>query len=358
MFKFKKSIIKTDRISNYSFRSQNKLNLDRNEKVLPLTIKGKRKLNKYFEKLDINLYPNLSAAYKRLSKYVRFKKENILITEGVSGAIKNILDSTYIDKKVEIIVPKPSFALYKIFSKIYSFSVKTYSYNKNFNLDINKITKLISKKTSIVFITFPNIPVEGEIKFSEIKELANILYKNKILLVIDEVYYPFNKSSAISLVKKFTNIVIMRSFSKAYGLAGARIGYMVSSKSNIKNFSKSKGGYETNMLSVQAMNFALDNIKLTTDYVKETRLGFKILKEFLKKYKINFFGGNNSNFIFINLKSTSQAKKIYEKLKAKKIMIRFGFEKPLHKGLVITGCPPKQMKKFINEFKKIYSWKI
>ena len=103
------------------------------------------------------------------------------------------------------------------------------------------------------------------------------------------------------------------------------------------------------------MNFALDNIKPTTDYVKKTRLGFKILKEFLKKYQINFFVCINSNFIFINLKSTSQAKKIYEKLKAKKIMIRFGFKKPLHKGLVITGCPPKQMKKFINEFKKIYS---
>ena len=100
----------------------------------------------------------------------------------------------------------------------------------------------VSKNTSIVFLTFPNIPIEGNIDLKFIKKLAKFLIKEKILLVIDEVYFPFNKFSALSLVKKFNNLVIMRSFSKAFGLAGARIGYIVSNKKKLKFFQIQKAG--------------------------------------------------------------------------------------------------------------------
>jgi histidinol-phosphate aminotransferase len=355
VFKFKKSIIETVRFSNYTDRSNNILNLDRNEKVQSLTNLHKKKLNKYFNKLNLNLYPNLKETYKKLSKYIRCKIDNILITEGVSGAIKNILDSTYIDRKIEIIVPKPSFALYEIYSKIYNFKVKTYTYGNDYTLNLQNIFKLTSKNTSIVFITFPNIPVEGEIKLSAIVELVKFLNKKKILLVVDEVYYPFNKSSAIKLVKRYKNIVIMRSFSKAFGLAGARIGYMISNSANIKKISKSKGGYETNMLSAQAMNYMLDNTKITKRYVNDVRMGFVYLKKQLKKLKVNFYGGSESNFIYIDLKNRNKTKKICRLLKAKKIIVRSELEKPFEKGFVLTGCPTKQMKKFVIAFTKIYT---
>ena len=118
MFKFKKSIEKVNRTSNIEDRSSIKLRLDRNEKILDLDNNYKKQFNKYINRLNINLYPNLEPTYKKLSKFLRLDRKNILITEGVSGAIKNILDSTNITKKTEIIVPNPSFALYKIYSKI------------------------------------------------------------------------------------------------------------------------------------------------------------------------------------------------------------------------------------------------
>ena len=146
----------------------------------------------------------------------------------------------------------------------------------------------------------------------------------------------------------------MRSFSKAYGLAGARIGYLLSNKKNIKVFSSTKGGYETNMLSAHAIHFVLDNYKITQNYIKDVRNGLNYLKKQLKKIKIKFYGGTNSNFIFINLNNRLLAKKIFNKLKKEKIIVRYGYNDPFDKGILLTGCPLIQMKKFFISFKKIY----
>ncbi len=354
MFKFKKNLEKLNRTSNTEDRSQYKLKLDRNEKIISLNYDYKKKLNNYINKIDINLYPNLEPTYKKLSKFLKLDRKNLLITEGVSGAIKNILDSTNITKKTEIIVPNPSFALYKIYSKVYNIKVKTYDYDNNFNLKINDIFNNVTKNTSIVFLTFPNIPVEGDIDILFIKKLANFLNRKKILLVIDEVYFPFNKFSTIRLIKKFENLVVMRSFSKAFGLAGARIGYIVSEEKKIKIFSNTKGGYETNMLSASALEFVIDNKEITNKYVTNVSKGFLFLKKKLKNLKIDYYGGKNSNFIFINFKNKILANKIFKKLKYNKISVRYGYPKPFDKGILLTGCPLKDMKEFFLIFKKIY----
>ena len=102
MFKFKKNLERLNRTSNTEDRSQYKLKLDRNEKIISLNYDYKKKLNNYINKIDINLYPNLEPTYKKLSKFLKLDRKNLLITEGVSWAIKNILDSTNITKKTEI----------------------------------------------------------------------------------------------------------------------------------------------------------------------------------------------------------------------------------------------------------------
>ena len=94
----------------------------------------------------------------------------------------------------------------------------------------------------------------------------------------------------------------MRSFSKAFGLAGARIGYLVSEERKIKIFSNTKGGYETNMLSASALEFVIDNREITKKYVTNVSKGFLFLKK-TKNLKIDYYGGTNSNFIFINFEN-------------------------------------------------------
>ena len=88
MYKFKKKLFSVKRFSNYSDRSFNLLNLDRNEKVIPLSKNNKKRFLQYLSKDNYELYPNLKGIYKKLSKFLKIDSSNVLLTEGVSGAIK------------------------------------------------------------------------------------------------------------------------------------------------------------------------------------------------------------------------------------------------------------------------------
>lgn len=354
MIKIKKHLRKIVRINNYTDRSRFKLNLDRNENISGFSVSQNKNLKKYLLKKKINHYPNLNDSYQILSNFLKLKRENLLFTEGVSGAIKNILDSLQLNKKSEIVYPEPSFALYSIYAKIYNIKGRVYGYDKKFKLDYNKIYSLINKNTVAVFLPTPNIPIEGEINLKQIKILIKKLALKKILLAIDEVYYPFGKDTCLSLIKKCKNLVIMRSFSKAYGLAGARIGYLISSKDNIKIFNICKGGYETNILSASVMEFIIKNKKIVKDYIKNIKVGLKFLKIELKKMNLDYYGGDNGNFLLINLNSKIKARKIHKKLLEKKISVRYGYQNQFDKFILVTLGPLKEMRYFIKNFKKVF----
>lgn len=353
MIKIKKHLRNIKRIDNYSDRSKYKLNLDRNENIIGLSEFYKNKLAKYIFKKKINHYPNLKNSYLILSKFLEIHSDNLLFTEGVSGAIKNIMDSLDIKKNSEIIYPEPSFALYQIYSKIYNVKSRTYGYNKALELQYDKILQLVSKNTLIVFLPQPNIPIEGTIDFKKIKLLIQKLSEKNIILALDEVYYPFGNRTYLSLVKKYKNLIIMRSFSKAYGLAGARIGYLISSKDNIKIFNTVKGGYETNILSASAAEFIIKNNHIVKDYVRSIKLGYKYLKKELRKMNLTSLGGVNGNFVLILFTKRNVAKKVYTKFIQNKISVRYGFKKIFENSILVTLAPLKEMKVFIKILKKV-----
>ena len=352
MLKFRKSLKKLERLDNRESRSNYILNLDRNENLRGFNVKEKKKLFQLLLNTELNHYPNLDNVYKKLSNYLNIKPEKILICEGVSGGIKNILDSLELNRHSEIIVPKPSFALYEIYGRIYGLKIKTFNYDRNYKLDHLKILKIVSKNTVAVFMPLPNIPIEGDISKKIIFKIAKKLSRRNILLAIDEVYYPFGNITFVNLINHFKNVVVMRSFSKAFGLAGARIGFILSSKENIKIFNNTKGGYETNILSAVSLEFVLDNSYILKNYLKKTKLGMDYLKNKLDYLNINYFGGKNGNYIFIQFKNSKIAKRVYEKLKFNKIATRYGYKKPFNSGILVTGGPKKDMEIFFNIFSK------
>ena len=122
---------------------------------------------------------------------------------------------------------------------------------KNFNF-FNQLIQHIEKvRPNIIIIANPNQPIETMLNFNQIKYLCEIANKMKIFLVIDEAYYHFNNISAQRYIKKFNNLVVLRTFSKAFGMAGLRIGYVVSNRIIIKEMHKLKPMYEINNLGAK-----------------------------------------------------------------------------------------------------------
>ena len=181
-------------------------------------------------------------------------------------------------------------------------------------------------------------------------KLLKFCQRKKIILFIDEVYYPFGKSSFFNLLDKYNNLIVARSFSKAFGLAGIRLGYILTNKKLTKYISNSRTAYETNTLSLATASFFIDHYSEISKYVIETKKGIDFIKTKLDKLKIHYHGGNQGNFIFINFYDFKKNKDVIKYLESKKIFVRGGWQKPWNTGFSLS-CGPKQlMQRFYKHF--------
>lgn len=354
MYYKKKNLEVLERKRSGSVKCSEGIYLDRNERPIPFEKKILDKLFENIKKTQINFYPELDFFYIKLSKFLKYPKSGIFITEGVSGGIKSILETLTIPKKNNILFPAPSFAMYKVYSDMFSLEARKIGY-ENYHLDISQISKKINKKTAAVFIPNPNVPIESFMNFKDLKRIADLCKINKAMLVIDEVYYPFSKYSAKNLISYYEDTLILQSFSKAFGLAGIRLGYILGSRKNIDYISKIRSGYETNSLSMAVADFFIDNYHIIEEYLLQVQEGFIYLKKELDNIGVEYNGGENSNFIFINIKNKNKSRYIVRELRRKNIFVRDNWSKPFDNGFSISGAPKKIMKTFIREFKEAYS---
>ena len=355
MFKEKKFLYKIKRKYNVTERIFDKksLYLDRNEKFVEFPSPIKKELIYKLSKINPGLYPNLSFFYKKLSKFLSISKQEIFLTEGVSGAIKSLIECYTEIGKSEIVYPFPTFAMYSIYSKMFNLKVKKIGYNQNFDLDFDLLLNSINKSTAIVFLPNPNIPIEGFLNKNKLLMLIKKCKSTKTILAIDEVYYPFSKFSAVKLIKSYDKLFILRSFSKAFGLAGIRLGYIISNKNNIEYISKIRTGYESNSYSMEIGSYFIDNYNLITKYISEVKLGLKIFRQKLIKNNIQFIGGTNSCYIFLNLKNKNKCELIINQLQKENIYVRGGWPAPYKNFILVSGTTLNNFNKFIVKFFKI-----
>ena len=169
--------------------------------------------------------------------------------------------------------------------------------------------------------------------------------------MIDEAYYGFSKNTVIKLIKKFPNLIVSRTFSKAYGLAGCRVGFLISNPIMALKLYNLRPMYEVNSIGVLLAKEILKKPHVVKKYIKEQEEGKKFLISRLKKYKIPYLD-SHANFIHINL---FKKKRIAEKMFRKNnFLIRGGLNiAGLENYLRVSLAPIETMKKVFDIIKKI-----
>ncbi len=352
--KFRKNLLSLERLRVGEFRDVDSgIFLDRNERIVPFPDNVMQRLTKRIAKSHFNLYPDISPFYQRLAGWLKVKEEQLYITEGVSGAIKALME-TISKPKDNIVYPVPTFALYNVYTQMFDVKSRTVGYTDYYKLDTREMLSKIDKNTAMVFLPNPNVPIEGTLNLKELARIARCCKKYGAFLVIDEVYFPFGGPSSVKLIKQFDNLLVMRSFSKAFGLAGIRLGYIIGNKKIINYVSKMRTGYETNVLSMEVASFFIENYQIVDRYIKQVKGGLSYLKRELNRLGLEYNGGNTSNHIFVRLQNKEMAKSVSSRLRKRKIYIRASWPKPYQDGFSVTGAPIPIMKKFIREFSTIY----
>ena len=295
--------------------------MDRNEKINPFNKSIYKKIFKKIDGHNLLMYPDQRPLYKKLSKFLKINKEKILLTSGSDSAIKFIFE-TYTEKKDKVAYLWPTYGMIDFYCSLYGCKSKKINYDRNLNLNLNELIKTCKNKIKVLFIANPNQPTGTILDNATIKEIINLSQKYKFLLVFDEAYIEFSsKKSLVHLSKKHKNIIVTRTFSKAFGLAGTRIGYLVTNEKNIANLMKVKPYADINILAIKAAEVVLDNLKILKKDLLEIKKSKKIIKQFCDKRKLKFIN-TETNFVHIKFDNFSACKKIFLFLKSKKFLVR------------------------------------
>ena len=309
-----------------------------------------------------NTKPLIPATKNAMNKKIISKKFKCDINKIICGAgsdeIIQMLCQLFLKPNDEVIVPQYSFLMYRIYSKIAGAKV-VFSKEKNFKISISEIIKKVTKKTKIVFLANPNNPTGTYLTKLELIELRKKLRKN-ILLVLDDAYFEYMKNedykSSLDLFKNKDNVIIIRTFSKIYGLASLRVGWGYASKKIINAMNTIKPPFNVNQLAQVAATEALKDKNFINKSISHNIVSAKKMKKFLENYNI-FSNKITANFLLLNFdKCKFSANFIFKKLESRKIILRStedGYN--IKNKLRLTIGSNKDNAKFMKVIKSIFS---
>lgn len=292
---------------------------------------------------SLRLYPNVTAApiAKALSEYYGFDEDEIFVGVGSDDVLANCF-LTFFGSDTPILFPEITYSFYDVWAELYKIPYKMVPLNDDFTINIQDY----KQKNGGVVIANPNAPTSIALPLSSIEEI--VASNQDSIVIIDEAYVDFGGESAMPLVRKYDNLVVVQTFSKSRAAAGMRIGYAVANKTLIKYLNDVKfsiNSYTMNQMALAAGVAAVKDdeyFKETVARVIETR---KWAKEELVKLGFNALN-SSANFLFVTHRD-KPAKEIFEYLKTKNIFVRY-FSKPkIDNYLRVTIGTDDQMKKLI-----------
>lgn len=338
--------IKNLRRSRSSNQRLNKIRLDKNEKTDYHSGLFFNKVIKKIKHHHLTAYPELENIYNTLSKNLKIDKNSILLTYGSDGGIKTCFDFLT-EKRDKIIFFEPTFAMVSIYSKVKKLKQVVFKYDDNLKLDFKKIKKKLTEdKIKLLIFANPNSPTGNSIENKEIFEILNICKKKRTFVIIDEAYFGFYKTSFIKYINKYKNLIVLRTFSKSFGLAGLRAGFLATNKKLCKEIFKTKPMYEMTTLTSIFVEEIIKNKKLENIYIKNIKLSKKIFINYLKKKNIKFID-TKANFVHVEI--IKNRSKFFKALKKNQILINSNkIIKGLDNYVRISIGSKSQMKKVMS----------
>ena len=331
------------------------IKLSANESALgpsPKAVKSYNSIGKGFVR-----YPDSDGTFFRkvLGKKFRLDRNRIILGSG-SDQIFELVCKLFLNKRDEVIVTQYSFIIYRIYSRMCGATVK-FAKEENFTPTVQSILDCFNRKTKIVFLANPNNPTGTYLDRNEMLELRKRL-RSDILLVVDDAYCEFiedpNFVSGMKLFSKSKNVLITRTFSKIYGLAGLRIGWGYSSKAIIQKLYEIKPPFNVSRPALFAATQAVQDTNWLNKAIKHNNYWsekiFDVIDEIgiaTNKTNVNFF---LLNFDFVD-KSSSQ---VFNKLANSGILVRQMDVYSIKNSLRVTIGNNYENKKFITTLRKIF----
>ena len=276
------------------------LRLDFNENTVgcsPRVLEVLRKLD--YEQLA--RYPEREPGEKTVAEFLDIDPAQVLLTNGVDEGI-HLLAETYLDPGDEVIVAVPTFSMYEIYAAATAARVITVQAKEDFAFPTAELLARIGERTRMIAIANPNNPTGGVVSREDLLKIAGAAPNAAVL--VDEAYFDFYGQTVIDGMTATTNLFVARTFSKAYGLAGLRIGILAGPAEQMKMVRRVSSPYSVNGVALACLAAALEDQEYVNRYVTEVRCGRERLENDLKAFGLAFWP-SQANFVLAKIGSDS-----------------------------------------------------
>lgn len=325
------------------------IKLDQNECPWDLPIELKVAISERLIKTDFNRYPlsEVLDLRKKMAKINRVLPDQVCLAEGSNILIQALIQVT--QKKRKVMVLNPSFGLYRLQALAFGSEVISVNLYENFTLPIESLlSALKTHKPDILFIPNPNAPTGN---LFERASLYKILSSASCLVVIDEAYYPFSNETLVDWLGEFPHLVLLRTFSKAFAMAGVRLGYAMGDPEVLDGLEKIMIPFRVPSLTCAIADEVLNNTKYVQDYMnlilKERQ---RLFTEMKIMEKITVFASDANFFLF----RVPNADRVFKALLQKGVVIRNVSDTDLLKNcLRVSVGSPKENEVFLKALQDV-----
>jgi histidinol-phosphate aminotransferase len=327
---------------------EGKLRLDFNENTVGASPSVLFYLRETLTEGSLAVYPEYEETKEALSHFFMVPEEEFLLTNGTDEAIQ-VLVNTYVDPGSDVIIPRPSYAMYRFYCEVAGAAIRDLDYRPDtLEFPLEELLDAIRPDTRLILISNPNNPTGTGLTVDAIEKILEKADGSAVL--IDEAYCEFSGVTVLGLLPRYPNLFVSRTFSKAYGMAAMRIGCLFSQPQNTELLRKAQSPYSVNMIAAMAARVAVEDGEYVGQYVREVLAARDLVYRNLQDMGIRYFE-SQANFVLFH--AGDRAIEIRDKLRAAGVLVRDrSYEIP---GAVrVTVGTRKQAERFFAELRKIW----
>ena len=261
-------------------------------------------------------YPEREPVEAEVANFLELDAAKVLLTNGVDEAI-HLLCSTYLEAGDEAIIVVPTFAMYAIFAQAEGARVVQILSGENFAFPLEGLLSRISPRTRLIAVANPNNPTGATVASEILLQVAHAAPQAAVL--VDEAYFEFHGETILNSADRPANLFVARTFSKAYGLAGLRIGVLAGNAGQIAMVRRVASPYNVNAVALTVLPEALRDQEYIQNYVADVQHGRGVLEQELRALGLHYWP-SRANFVLVRIGPAH--KEFIQALRARGILVR------------------------------------
>jgi histidinol-phosphate aminotransferase len=292
-----------------------KVRLDFNENTSGCSSAARKALARLTAK-QIATYPEYDAATRTLARYFRVAPDELLLTNGGDDALRVFFD-TFVEPRTDVLICEPTFPMYRYYAEIAGARVRALRYGPNIEFPLDDALAALRKKPRLFFLANPNNPTGTLVPARAVQKLLRAA--RNTVVILDEAYAEFSPESSVPWIRRYPHLFVARTFSKAEGLAGLRLGAVIGQRDSLSFVRRAMPPYPVNLAALVAGVAAVEERKTIAHYVRDVKRLRAWLARELQRRGVRVFP-SAANFLLADFGKSGPA--FFKELTRQNILVR------------------------------------